>query len=81
MADIHIDTGRFHQIRAQMAHAGMPLLGDSKYGSEHSMELSRDLGVRNVALYAYSLECVHPVSGKKISFAIEPDSRAFRAEF
>ncbi len=72
-ADIHIDTGRFHQIRAQMAHAGMPLLGDSKYGSEVSLAWSRELGIRNVALCAYSVEFVHPVTGKKLSFAVEPE--------
>lgn len=33
LADINIETGRFHQIRCQMANAGMPLLGDLKYGS------------------------------------------------
>lgn len=71
LADIHIDTGRFHQIRAQMSHAGMPLLGDSKYGSDESMELSRVLGVRNVALCAYYLEIHHPIMGKKLEFQIE----------
>ena len=34
LAEIYLLTGRFHQIRAQMAHAGLPLLGDRKYGSE-----------------------------------------------
>lgn len=77
MADIHIDTGRFHQIRSQMAHAGLPLLGDSKYGSEQSMALSRELGIRNVALCAYSLELIHPATGKKLSFAVEPEGKAF----
>lgn len=71
LADIHIDTGRFHQIRAQMSHAGMPLLGDSKYGNEESMERSRILGVRNVALCAYYLEILHPVTDKKLEFQIE----------
>jgi len=71
LADIHIDTGRFHQIRAQMSHAGMPLLGDSKYGSNESMELSRLLGIRNVALCAYYLEIIHPKTGKKLKFQIE----------
>lgn len=71
LTDIHIDTGRFHQIRAQMSHAGMPLLGDSKYGNEKSLEMSRRLGVRNVALCAYYLEILHPVTGKKLEFEIE----------
>lgn len=79
MADIHIDTGRFHQIRAQMAHAGMPLLGDSKYGSEASILLSREQGIRNVALCAYRLELMHPVTGAKLSFSAEPEGKAFSA--
>lgn len=80
LADIHIDTGRFHQIRAQMAHAGMPLLGDSKYGSEASMALSRERGIRNVALCAYSLELIHPMTGKKLSFTVEPEGTVFSIE-
>jgi hypothetical protein len=66
MMDIHIDTGRFHQIRAQMSHAGLPLLGDSKYGTETSLALSADLGIRNVALCAYKIELKHPATGKVI---------------
>lgn len=80
LADIHIDTGRFHQIRTQMAHAGMPLLGDSKYGTEASKELSWELGVRNVALCAYAIDLLHPVSGKKLCFTAEPEGKAFRME-
>lgn len=70
LADIHIDTGRFHQIRAQMAHAGMPLLGDSKYGNEISLALRQELGIRNVALCAYCIELIHPVTKKKMKFTI-----------
>ena len=33
LADVCIETGRFHQIRIQFAHAGWPLLGDTKYGN------------------------------------------------
>jgi len=77
LADIHIETGRFHQIRAQMAHAGMPLLGDSKYGTEDSLTYSREQGIRNVALCAYSIEFVHPTTGKKLSFQVEPEGKAF----
>lgn len=77
LADIHIDTGRFHQIRAQMAHAGMPLLGDSKYGTEESMALGRQLGVRNVALCAYRLDFTHPVTKKKMTFKVQPEGKIF----
>ena len=65
LADIHIETGRFHQIRCQMAHAGMPLLGDAKYGNEASSELSRKLAIRNVALCAYKLVFKHLLQGRK----------------
>lgn len=72
LLDIHIDTGRFHQIRAQLANAGWPILGDGKYGSELSVEVSKKLKIRNVALYAYRLELKHPATGKQLEFSIEP---------
>ena len=72
LLDIHIDTGRFHQIRAQLANAGWPILGDGKYGSELSVEVSKKLKIRNVALYAYRLELKHPATGKLLEFSIEP---------
>lgn len=77
LADIHIDTGRFHQIRAQMAHAGMALLGDEKYAGESVKTCSKGLGIRSVALCAYSLSFVHPVTGERLSFEIKPGTRAF----
>lgn len=77
LAEICIETGRFHQIRAQMAHAGMPLLGDLKYGNEETKQMARALGVPYVALCACRLECIHPVSGKRISINAKPRNRAF----
>lgn len=77
LLDIHITTGRFHQIRAQMAHAGFPLLGDVKYGTDTSGQLSREYGVRNVALCAYELECVHPATGETLHFTVEPKGEIF----
>lgn len=74
LLDIHIDTGRFHQIRVQMSHAGMPLLGDTKYGSEASISFSREVGVRQVALYAYELEFKHPITKKAMHYELQPES-------
>ena len=73
LADIYIETGRFHQIRLQMSHAGCPILGDLKYGSEVSIELSRKYGVKNVALYAYSIQLQHPMTGKKLEYSFQPE--------
>ena len=71
LADIRIETGRFHQIRLQMAYAGHPILGDQKYGSLTSQECSCKKQIKNVALCAYALELLHPVSKKKMHFSVE----------
>lgn len=70
LLDIHIETGRFHQIRLQMAHSGHSILGDLKYGSQQSMELSRKYRVKNVALYAYHISLQHPITGKKLEYCL-----------
>lgn len=72
-----LKTGRHHQIRIQMANAGMPLLGDGKYGSEKSKTYSRKENIKNVALCAYSLGFYHPSTGKKMEFKIMPSGEAF----
>lgn len=77
LADIQIETGRFHQIRAQMAHLGTALLGDEKYADEEAKACSRRLGIRNAALCARSLTFVHPVTGKRVCFETRPTSAAF----
>lgn len=77
LADITIETGRFHQIRAQMAHAGIPLLGDMKYGGEQAKAAAQALNIRNVALCAYHLEFAHPASGKRMDFRVPPENPAF----
>ena len=77
LARIWLKTGRHHQISVQMANAGMPLLGDVKYGSERSKEYSRRERVRNTALCAYGLEFGHPGTGKKMRFDIMPSEAVF----
>lgn len=74
---VQIETGRFHQIRAQLSHAGFPILGDEKYGSEESKELSREKKIRFTALCAASLSFRHPVTGKFMAFTQAPQNLAF----
>lgn len=76
--DIHLLTGRHHQIRVQMANANMPLLGDRKYGNEFSGAISMQLNVKNVALCAYKLEFTHPTLKKKMEFKTIPEGKIFQ---
>lgn len=73
LLSVHLETGRHHQIRVQLAHAGMPILGDLKYGTEESRELSKEYGIETVALTAYKLSFRHPLTGKQMNFEI-PDT-------
>lgn len=75
---IHLQTGRHHQIRVQLANAGMPLLGDFKYGSTDSQNLSRELGVKDVALCARRLSFKHPKTGKTEEFTVLPKKSVLR---
>ena len=70
LIEVEIFTGRHHQIRVQMSHAGMPLLGDSKYGNDTSREITEKLGLRHTALLANRLSVVHPVTKEKMQFEI-----------
>ena len=76
LLDVRIETGRFHQIRAQLAHAGFPILGDQKYGTQTSMERSEELGIKNVSLFAYALTFMHPKTGKQMEFQAKTQNPA-----
>lgn len=86
LMEISIETGRFHQIRAQMAHHNLPLIGDAKYGLESSSDESvrddakkftRKLGVTTVALCAISLT-ISDLKNKKIKeFSCQSKNKAF----
>ena len=56
--NIELHTGKYHQIRAQLSHAGCPVVGDHIYGS--SLAWKPD----SIALHACRLEFHHPVSGE-----------------
>ena len=74
LAEISLLTGRHHQIRVQMAAHGFPLWGDRKYNPAFS-ETGR--GADNIALSAYRLNFVHPVSGRSMEFCRQPDQGIF----
>ena len=69
---VQIETGRFHQIRAQLSHTGFPILGDAKYGSEASKAFSKEKGIRNLALCANELTLTHPRTKREYSWNCTP---------
>ena len=74
LLELRLMTGRTHQIRVHLAHAGHPVLGDDKYGD---FLLNRELakqGVKRLMLHASSLAFKHPLSGAALAFrAAVPD--------
>ncbi len=70
LLEIHLHTGRHHQIRVQMAHAGMALIGDRKYNSKEKAFVP-------LGLCAESLHFSHPKTGEKMEFKVTPSGAAF----
>lgn len=84
---IRLYTGRTHQIRVHMAHAGFPLLGDRLYGlpfdqALRGMEEGWDeaaivaSGARRQALHAASIRFPHPAGGEVVVTAPVPEDMA-----
>lgn len=65
LVECRLLTGRTHQIRAQMADAGWPLLGDGKYGNER---VNRSYGEKGQALYSYRLEFAFPTDAGALNY-------------
>ena len=61
LLEIDLETGRHHQIRAQLAYIGSPIKGDLKYGASRS---NKD---GSIHLHARKISFTHPVSKENIS--------------
>jgi len=73
---VTLETGRTHQIRVHLAHAGFPLVGDALYGGRRRIprgcppELRAELAAfPRQALHAARLKFAHPLSGRALEFA------------
>lgn len=65
--ELHLETGRTHQIRVHLAAIGHPVLGDARYGGSR-----RSSGVNRLMLHAMRLGFVGPGSGKALEFEAQP---------
>ena len=68
LIDIHLLTGRYHQIRLQFSSRGFPLYADQLYGSSIKDD---------IALFAYKISFYHPITKELLTFEIEPMDSAF----
>jgi 23S rRNA pseudouridine955/2504/2580 synthase len=79
LLELRLMTGRTHQIRVHLAHAGHPVLGDDKYGdAARDRPLARE-GVKRLFLHARALAFAHPVTGAplRLTSPLPPDMRKF----
>ncbi len=66
LLEIHLETGRTHQIRVHMAAHRHPCVGDPLYGGDPT--LAARLGLTRQWLHAHQLSFAHPSSGEWVSF-------------
>ena len=68
LLELRLMTGRTHQIRVHLAHAGHPVLGDDKYGDFPLNRALAKQGVKRLFLHASRLSLLHPLQKEKLSF-------------
>ncbi len=67
LVEVELLTGRKHQIRAQLAARGAPVLGDFRYGNQAPFD-----GGRGIALHAVRLTIQHPTKREPMTFTAPP---------
>jgi len=79
LLELRLLTGRTHQIRVHLAHAGHPVVGDDKYGDFALNRALAKQGAKRLFLHARRLALRHPVSGEmlRLEASLPPDMRAF----
>ncbi len=78
LVECRLLTGRTHQIRVQMAHAGWPLLGDGKYGSER---FNKGFEEKGQALYSYRLRFDFPTDAGSLEYLRGKEFRVEKVDF
>ena len=78
LVECRLLTGRTHQIRVQMAHAGWPLLGDGKYGRER---FNKDFDEKGQALYSYRLRFDFPTDAGILNYLRGREFRVDQVDF
>jgi 23S rRNA pseudouridine1911/1915/1917 synthase len=66
LLEVHLETGRTHQIRVHMAAQRHPCVGDAMYGADPT--ISARLGLTRQWLHAMKLEFTHPATGSRVRF-------------
>ncbi len=71
MCRVRLETGRTHQIRIHLAEQGHPLVGETVYLRDHTRAGRTLLPCQRLLLHAATLGFDHPVTGKRLDFAID----------
>ncbi|HTH60504.1 MAG TPA: RluA family pseudouridine synthase [Paraburkholderia sp.] len=83
LVEAELKTGRTHQIRVHLAHLGLPIVGDAKYGDfALNKALARSNarpGIKRMFLHAHRLTLTHPLTGETLRFdaPLPPECRRF----